>query len=93
VNSNIITRAVGAQPELVVDSFTFQVEDNDIYLLCSDGLIREVKDDEISSLLRRSERAGAAQALVDLALERGARDNVTVIVVWPTPAGKTPLAE
>jgi len=56
-------------------------------------LIREVKDDEISSLLRRSERAGAAQALVDLALERGARDNVTVIVVWPTPAGKTPLAE
>lgn len=88
VNSNIITRAVGAQPELVVDSFTFQIESDDVYLLCSDGLIREVKEDEISALLRRCERAGASQALVDLALERGARDNVTVIAVWPTSGGR-----
>jgi len=93
VNSNIITRAVGAQPELVVDSFTFQIENDDVYLLCSDGLIREVKDDEISTLLRRHERAEAAQGLVELALERGARDNVTAIVVWPTPAGKISLTE
>jgi type VI secretion system protein ImpM len=88
VNSNIITRAVGAQPELAMDSFTFQVEDNDIYLLCSDGLIREVKDDEIGAVLRRHDQAEAVQALVELALERGARDNVTVIVVRPAPAGK-----
>lgn len=87
VNSNIITRAVGAQQTLVVDDITFEVERNDVYLLCSDGLIREVKDDEICGILRWHVKHECAQALVDLALERGAKDNVTVIVVWPEPEG------
>ena len=93
VNSNIITRAVGAQAELLVDSFTFPIEINDVYLLCSDGLIREVKDDEISNILQRHERKGISQALVELALGRGARDNITVIVMWPTSGEKTSAAE
>jgi type VI secretion system protein ImpM len=86
INTNVITRAVGAQPELLLDTITFQAEADDVYLLCSDGLVREVQDEEISSILRWHERDRCARALVELALERGARDNVTVVVVWPEPA-------
>ena len=88
MNLNVITRAVGAQQELVLDTITFQAEADDVYLLCSDGLVREMQDEEISSILRWHERDRCARALVDLALERGARDNVTVVVVWPKPAEK-----
>jgi len=88
VSSNVITRAVGGQQELVLDTITFQVESGDVYLLCSDGLVREVQDEEISSILRWHERDRCARALVELSLERGARDNVTVVVIWPEPGGK-----
>lgn len=90
VNTNVITRAVGAQADLAVDAVTFQIESDDIYLLCSDGLTREVSDEEINSILRWHENVGSARALVELTLERGARDNVTVIVVWSAPMPSLP---
>jgi type VI secretion system protein ImpM len=90
VNTNVITRAVGGQADLVVDAVTFQMESDDIYLLCSDGLMREVFDEEISSILRWHENVGSARALIELTLERGARDNVTVIVVWSAPVPSLP---
>ena len=88
ISANVITRAVGAEQELALDTITFQAESDDVFLLCSDGLVREVQDEEISSILRWHERDRCARALVELALERGARDNVTVVVVWPEPAAK-----
>lgn len=90
VNSNVITRAVGAQADLAVDAVTFQIEPDDIYLLCSDGLVREVLDEEITSILRWHANNGSARALIELTLERGARDNVTVIVVWSAPMPPLP---
>ena len=79
-NSNVITRAVGGAEQLFVDAAVFAPEGGDIFLLCSDGLYNEVPDD----LIRRKlalEPAAAATSLLDAALEHGARDNVTLIVI------------
>ena len=57
-------------------------EPGDRFLLCSDGLPREVSDDQIASLLRRlADPEEAARELVDEAKRRGGNDNITVVVV------------
>jgi protein phosphatase len=79
---NIMTRALGVEPDVPVDLFMEDAEPGDRYLLCSDGLPREVKDDQIASVLRRLANPGeAARELVDEAIRRGGNDNITVIVV------------
>jgi len=79
--SNIVTRALGADPELALDSFAFEARPGDIYLLCSDGLIKEVRPQEITDIISGPDCNASSQALIDLALARGARDNVTVVVI------------
>ena len=80
VSDNIVTRALGAGPELRIDTVTFEAQPSDAFLLCSDGLVKEVNHEEISDILGCGGCNESAQRLLDLALERGARDNVTVIV-------------
>jgi type VI secretion system protein ImpM len=80
-HSNVVTRALGAVPELAVDVMTFEAKPGDTYLLCSDGLIKEVKPQEVAEILSQSGCDDSSRALIDLALDRGARDNVTVVVV------------
>jgi len=80
--ANVVTRAVGATDELYVDLDYTDMCTGDRFLLCSDGLTKELRHAEIAATLGReggAEEIGAA--LVDLALRRGARDNVTVVVV------------
>ena len=77
--ANRITRAIGAMPGLFVDVEIFALEPNDIYLLCSDGLYKELTDAEMGKMLNGNEQS--VDALINLALERRARDNVTVIAV------------
>lgn len=79
-NSNVITRAVGGAEHLFVDAAVFAPEAGDIFLLCSDGLYNEVPDDLIRRKLTLEPEAAAA-SLLDAALEHGARDNVTLIVI------------
>jgi len=79
--SNVITRAIGAADDLVLDCEIIDVQPGDIYLLCSDGLDKEVGFLEIEAVLNANNLEGSVQALVDLTLQRGARDNVSVIVV------------
>lgn len=78
---NLITRAVGAAADLVPDDGTLEVNDGDMFLLCSDGLSNEVDDQDIGAVLDCGDCGVAADALVDMALRHGGRDNVTVIVV------------
>jgi serine/threonine protein phosphatase PrpC len=78
---NVVTRALGADAELLLDTITYEAKPGDIYLLCSDGLVKEVNNQEIATVLSRGTCQESSQALLDLALERGARDNVTVIVI------------
>jgi type VI secretion system protein ImpM len=79
--SNIVTRALGAEPELALDTLSFEARPGDIYLLCSDGLVKEVRPREITDIISGPDGNASSQELIDLALARGARDNVTVVVI------------
>ncbi|MGH8473299.1 MAG: PP2C family protein-serine/threonine phosphatase, partial [Gammaproteobacteria bacterium] len=79
--SNIVTRAVGTHEALDLDRDTIEAHAGDRFLLCSDGLYRHVTHEEIANLLRTGSASSAAQSLVDLTLDRGALDNVTVVLI------------
>lgn len=79
---NIVTRALGIEPNVRVDTWVLPFVQGDRYVLCSDGLVDEVDDDEIASLLvANADPQAAAEALVAAANDHGGRDNVTVVVV------------
>ena len=79
--ANRITRAIGTRNELLLDEYRSHLRDGDTVLLCSDGLNKEVDDEEVEEILAQYDCDDASRELVDLALERGARDNVTVAVI------------
>ena len=79
--ANLITRALGAQDTLHIDNVTVELLDGDIFLLCTDGLSNEVTELSIEQALLPGICSLACDALVDLALEREARDNITAVVV------------
>ena len=79
---NVITRALGTQSTVVADTFVLEIEPGDLFLLCSDGLTRELSDPSIESLLS----AGGAldemcARLVGAANEAGGHDNITCLLV------------
>jgi serine/threonine protein phosphatase PrpC len=80
---NVITRALGADEFVEPDVWLVPVAGRQVFLICSDGLTKEVDDDTIARVLAGGggHAAGLASELVDLAVERGGRDNVTAIVV------------
>ena len=79
---NIVTRALGIEPNVRVDTWVLPLVQGDRYVLCSDGLVDEVDDAEIAELmLAIASPQDAADALVAAANEHGGRDNVTVVVV------------
>ena len=79
--ANRITRAVGAKPSIVFDEVRGNIQDGDHILVCSDGLTVEVDEAEIATVLGELDCETAIQELIDLSLERGARDNITVGIV------------
>ncbi len=82
-NRNVITRAVGIQPQVAVDTLVTDVLPGDLFLLCSDGLHGYLQDEEMPQLLSQ-EPARLADLLVDVALQRGGKDNVTAVCVAVT---------
>lgn len=82
---NVITRALGTQPHVTTDVFAMETEPGDLFLLCSDGLTREIVDEQLASMLRAGEDLEALCArFVDAANIAGGRDNITCIVVRVT---------
>jgi serine/threonine protein phosphatase PrpC len=79
--SHIITRAIGASPDLELEVAHGPIDIGDRFLLCSDGLTCAVPDTELLALMSFRVVDHAADALLDRALERGAADNVTLILV------------
>jgi PPM family protein phosphatase len=79
---NVITRAVGTQDQVDADLIDFEVVPGDLYLLASDGLMREVSDDRIAGMLRD---AGSLEEtcsrLIAAANEAGGHDNITCVLV------------
>jgi protein phosphatase/serine/threonine-protein phosphatase Stp1 len=76
--ANVITRAVGAPGDLVLDKVSGPLLPGDVLLLCSDGLFKEVAEAEIGPLLAGGQ---GPEALLAEAVRRGARDNVTAVEV------------
>ncbi len=78
---NIITRALGTNPSIDVDTYTAQIDKSDKLLLCSDGLSNMVEKSQIAKLIAGSENPKeAATRLVEEANKKGGTDNITVIV-------------
>jgi PPM family protein phosphatase len=93
-NKNLVTRAVGIDPQVEAEVHTYTVEQGDIYLLCSDGLSDMVSDEDMQLTLAslQTNLSLAAQQLVQQANDNGGRDNVSVILVriareFPTRTG------
>ena len=79
---NVITRALGSEPEVRPDYFEFTLQPGDILLLCSDGLSNMVTDLEMLEYAKEYQDPELiCRALMSKALIRGARDNVTVVAV------------
>jgi protein phosphatase len=85
---NIVTRALGSRPDVLVDLTSMQVHLGDVCLLCSDGLNTMLSDEQIHSILRvhRDDPEAACRALVEEANRHGGEDNVTVVVLCFTKA-------
>lgn len=82
-NKNLVTRAVGIDPQLEPELNDYPVEVGDIYLMCSDGLNDMVDDEDIALVLAtlKNNLPLAAQQLVQMANDNGGRDNVSVILI------------
>jgi PPM family protein phosphatase len=78
---SIITRALGPEPDVEVDTYTVTGRDGDLFLLCSDGLTSMVPKDEVASILRsRDSLDEVAEALIRAANQSGGKDNITVVL-------------
>lgn len=98
---SVITRALGTEPEIEVDTATFELQPGDLLLLCSDGLSSMVADAGIATLaVTAPGPAEATEALVTAANEAGGEDNVTVVAFEildgdpperPAPTQPTPV--
>ena len=78
---SVITRALGTEPDVDVDTFTVEAEPGDIYLLCSDGLTDMISPRDILATVDASDDLDdAARALVSAANAGGGEDNITVVL-------------
>jgi protein phosphatase len=77
---SVITRAIGTDPDVDVDTFVVDARPGDVFLLCSDGLTDMIGDAEIvEAMTRRKSLEGATRELVRLANKAGGEDNITVV--------------
>lgn len=89
-DADAITRAVGGGNELQLDVVKRKVKDNDLFLLCSDGLTKELREKEILQVLLDSHsEESICQLLVKQALEQGGQDNITVVAIRASKSGQT----
>jgi protein phosphatase len=86
---HLITRAVGADDRLELDEDIVEAGDHDVFLLCSDGVSNELDNDDIAGVLATGDCRQAAHMLVDMALQRGGRDNISAIVIRADDTGVT----
>jgi protein phosphatase len=87
---SVITRALGTDPDVDVDTFTVDAQPGDVFLLCSDGLYSMVGTDKILGLIRRhrNDLDAAAKELIRAANKKGGDDNITVVAFEIARAGE-----
>lgn len=78
---NILMRALGINRELQIDIMPpFRIQNEDIFMLCSDGLVEYLGEDEIMEIANSNEPESACKKMVDIANQRGGKDNITVLI-------------
>ena len=83
---SVLLRALGVEPEVQVDITEKDLMEGDTFLLCSDGLTRELSNAQISATLTEIDNPQhAAEQLIDLANQAGGGDNITAVVVRYAP--------
>jgi protein phosphatase len=92
---SVITRALGTDPDIDVDAFTFRAQPGDLFLICSDGLSDMLDRDTIESILRahRDDLEAASRALVQAANRAGGEDNITAVLFEIADDGRARPAE
>ncbi|MBI3838017.1 MAG: serine/threonine-protein phosphatase, partial [Planctomycetia bacterium] len=96
IPKNIITRSLGPHPHVQIDmEGPFPLEVGDTFLICTDGLSGQLKDEEIGAILAALSPSEAVRLLIDMANLRGGPDNITAIVVrvMTVPVGKDEPAQ
>jgi len=83
-SANVITRAIGAADQLFLSVGVDEVQDGDIYILCSDGLYRDITEQELLQLTNEETVKNICDGMMDLALSREAKDNITIIIAKST---------
>ena len=83
MGSNVITRSIGFFPEIEVDLFQRDLQEKDLFLLCSDGL-NEISDQEICALAQKHSVEDLPKKCVEKTLEGEGSDNISIIVVQPS---------
>lgn len=90
-NKNLVTRAVGVEDTVLLETHVHELQAGDVYLLCSDGLSDMLDDEQIGEVLQMHDSLPmTGQALIDAANQAGGRDNIAVILV--RVQGDTPPA-
>jgi protein phosphatase len=80
-NKNLVTRAVGVEDTVVLETHVHDLQAGDVYLMCSDGLSDMLDDPSIAQLLRSHDELPAmGMALIDAANQAGGRDNIAVVL-------------
>lgn len=91
---NVVTRAIGVHEDVEPDIWLLPAEQGQVFLVCSDGLTKELDDDLIAGILadrfQLPDDQTVADRLVQAALAAGGTDNVTVVVVESEPVGRSP---
>ena len=88
-NRNLVTRALGVEPNVMLEVNEFQVAPNDMFLMCSDGLTDMVADADLAEMARApTSLEEKTTLLIDTANANGGRDNVSVLLVQAAAAGK-----
>ena len=85
---NVITRAVGPSPSLEVDTFSLSLKNDESLLLCSDGVLAHLSDDDIKKIIQETpDPQNACKKIVDMANERGGSDNISLIILSSEDSG------
>ena len=88
-NRNLVTRALGVEPNVMMEVNEFQVAPGDLFLMCSDGLTDMVADEVLADMLRaQMPLEDKSTVLIDAANANGGRDNVSVLLVQAAAGGK-----
>lgn len=78
---NVVIRALGASPEVAVEAWLLPASQPQTFLICSDGLTKELDDERIAVLIAAGDVSSAADRLMEAALDAGGHDNVTIVLV------------